>query len=176
MYNHFAHTTMNDDQTDVLTKLDLMRRTQYRRGTMTNSALDQMVSSIENFGRPQVKQYIIVLTDGSSNNGVSNSVKLHDNGVTVFSIGVGSGIDSAELSEMASDPANEYLYMIDDFDVLQDVYMMLTIGSNICVKANEFRASSEAPAVSRSFGKRPPAGVQYWYNPEGGPSAEDVLE
>lgn len=180
-----TYTTMDNNEASVAAQLDLMRRTQFRKGTMTNDALDQMLNSIETYGRADARQFLLILTDGTSNNGVTNAERLHENDVTIFSIGVGTGIDPQELSDMASEPENEYLYMIDDFNVLNDIYMMLTIGSNICIKAKlddrggATGAAGEDGLGLRAFGNSPitpPSGVIEWENPNKFPTDEDVVD
>jgi len=178
-----TYTINTGDEITVTSMIDFMKKTQFRKGTMTNSAINTMNTYIQSFGRPEAKQFVIILTDGESNNGISNVQTFHDNGVTVFSIGVGQGINQDELMEMATDPHNEYLYMLDDFNALQDVFMTLTIGSNICIKADKMAELGINPEDGenmpgmRSFGERkemPPRGVVEWKNPDGFVTDEDV--
>lgn len=61
---------------------------------------------------------------GQSNNPAataSEAAKLRAQGVTVFSIGVGSGIQDTELNAMATDPDNTHVFRVTDFSSLNTI-------------------------------------------------------
>ena len=79
-----------------------------------------------------VQQVVITLTDGGSSVGLyldpnsSDPVPdgttsqlyapdlFHNYGITSFAVGVGSGVSNAELEEIASDPDEDYMMMIEN--------------------------------------------------------------
>jgi von Willebrand factor type A domain len=74
-------------------------------------------------GRPTAPDVMIILTDGASNSrgatiAAANAAKAA--GVTIISVGIGSGVNRDELVEMASNPG--FVFTTDDFDSL--VYIL----------------------------------------------------
>ncbi|CAC5417435.1 unnamed protein product [Mytilus coruscus] len=69
--------------------------------------------------RPDAQNFLIIITDGVSNVKAENTIpeaqKAKEEGVHVITIGVGS-FDSAELRAMASEPTDNNMYIIDDFN------------------------------------------------------------
>ncbi|XP_028390643.1 uncharacterized protein LOC114515559 [Dendronephthya gigantea] len=66
-----------------------------------------------------VKKVLIVFTDGKSSGHVYQlSQQLKDVGVVIFSIGIGSGVDSSELKTMASLPASDHVFLLSHFHKL----------------------------------------------------------
>ena len=60
-----------------------------------------------------------MLTDGESVGSVDQPAQqLKGIGVTIFSIGVGSAIRVSELETMASSPASEHVYLLENFNKL----------------------------------------------------------
>lgn len=45
-------------------------------------------------------------------------LQAHQEGITVFSIGVGPNVEEDELNEIASDPDSSHAFLLDDFDEL----------------------------------------------------------
>lgn len=63
-----------------------------------------------------------MLTDGKASRGFSTDAKnLKDLNVNVYAIGIGDDISISELIEIASSPADHYVYTIEDFDNIQDI-------------------------------------------------------
>ena len=88
-----------------------------RGGTRTDLALDLVPTAFSNArvneGIPRV---VILLTDGRSNNPTLTAqaaTRVHNDNIEVYSVGIGSGINEAELHIIASDPS--YVYLITDF-------------------------------------------------------------
>ena len=109
--------------------------------TYTNYALDNMLTNIINFGRPEVKQILVLITDGKSTKGlklkdkktktkVNTAQRLHDNGVLTFAIGVGSETDQDELDLIATDPNQQFKYQIDSYKDLESIRHQ--IGQFVC--------------------------------------------
>ena len=51
----------------------------------------------------------------------SEAAKLRDDGVAVFSIGVGSGANEQELKEMATDPDDTHVFTVSNFTSLDNI-------------------------------------------------------
>ena len=86
-------------------------------GTRTDLALDLVptafINTRVNEGIPRV---VILLTDGRSNEPTLTAQaapRVHNDNIEVYSVGIGSGINEAELQIIASDPS--YVYLITDF-------------------------------------------------------------
>ena len=52
---------------------------------------------------------------------ISEAAKLRDAGVTIFSIGSGSGADEQELKAMATDPDDTHVFTVTDFTSLDNI-------------------------------------------------------
>ncbi|XP_071091672.1 uncharacterized protein [Haliotis cracherodii] len=103
-----------------------IKATKYTRGnTYTHLALQyarQTSFTAANGARPNAAKIAIVITDGQSNIPTSTKTeaqKLKDAGVTVFSIGVGSGARQTELQAMATDPDSQHVFIVTNFDALK---------------------------------------------------------
>ena len=73
--------------------------------------------------RPNVPNILIVITDGQSTSPsltTAETVKLHKiPGLTVFAIGIGSGVDKNELGRIASD--SKHVLTVSSFSSLQSI-------------------------------------------------------
>ncbi|XP_045215666.2 cartilage matrix protein-like [Mercenaria mercenaria] len=116
------------DHTDVKSLVKSVTKIRHDRGRRTNTgdaittAVNDMFT-IEAGHRPGVSRIAVVITDGRSQNVLATqaAAKLaHDSGITTFALGVGRRIDLKELADIASDPDNEYLYMVDNFNALDN--------------------------------------------------------
>ena len=96
-------------------------------GTNTGDAityLDQNMFKQANGDRPGVPNIAVIITDGRSNkpDETKAAAKLaRQHGIEVFSVGVGKGVSKTELNEMASDPDNTHVLMVDDFNKLGSI-------------------------------------------------------
>ncbi|XP_060567783.1 cell death abnormality protein 1-like [Ruditapes philippinarum] len=92
--------------------------------TRTDLALDRALAYFTSAqDRPLIPDFAIVFTDGVTNNGgedeLENSVQaLKDEGVTIFVVGIGSGIELTELQLIAS--SDEYVFQAT-FDALNTI-------------------------------------------------------
>lgn len=71
--------------------------------------------------RDNAAKIAIVITDGRSQDSAATAQEaqhLRDKGVTVFSIGVGTGPQESELRAMASDPDSDHVFIVTNFDAL----------------------------------------------------------
>ncbi|XP_055859894.1 uncharacterized protein LOC106073120 [Biomphalaria glabrata] len=99
----------------------------YVAGTHTHRALDQIINddmfSSRSGGREEAKDVVIVVTDGWSNfplKTLNSARELKISGVTVISVGVGTGINMAEIQGIASGPDD--VILASNFQSLEAVY------------------------------------------------------
>lgn len=79
-------------------------------------------------GRPNVPQFLIVITDGEAHDAVAMPAKaIRDKGVSIFSIGVGEAV-TEQLEEISG--TREKVYMEKNFDALQ--YIEKNIQFKLC--------------------------------------------
>ncbi|XP_064616968.1 uncharacterized protein LOC135480967 [Liolophura sinensis] len=87
------------------------------------TAVDRSLST--QFGaRNNVARAIILVTDGQSNNHtatVREAARARSMHITMFAIGVGSGIDVNELSDVATDPDCTHVFLVQDFSKIEDL-------------------------------------------------------
>ena len=83
-------------------------------------------------GYPRVT---VVVTDGRSNVNRSLTVPsaeaLHDNGVTVFAVGVGRNIDMDELNSIAS--SDNFIILLSRFNLMEFVGLQRRISAEACI-------------------------------------------
>ncbi|XP_062570641.1 collagen alpha-1(XX) chain-like [Saccostrea cucullata] len=92
--------------------------------------------------RDHVVSILIVMTDGMSNNANATTLqakKLHEMNIRTFVIGIGSGINLAELRLIASDP--QKVFTVSNFDALNT--LELEIMKTTC----EVSYGNDPPAV-----------------------------
>jgi uncharacterized protein YegL len=93
-----------------------------------------MLTTAHNGARPHVAKYVIVLTDGRSNDNsrtVDAAKKLHTvANVTVIAIGIGKGIDMNELNIIASD--RNHTFVVNNFDLLHTLQVELVDKTCTC--------------------------------------------
>ncbi|KAL3859113.1 hypothetical protein ACJMK2_009345 [Sinanodonta woodiana] len=107
--------------------------TRYSAGT-TNTAdaikyARETAFTTQNGARSNAAKIAIVITDGESDNSqatLSEAQKLRDIGVTIFSIGVGSGPTMTELNAIATDPDSTHVLQVTNFDKLNLIKSTLT--------------------------------------------------
>lgn len=96
-------------------------------GTNTADALKyarQTSFTTANGARAHSAKIAIVITDGKSNSAGATANEanlLRNDGVTVFSIGVGAGPKTSELNAMATDPDNQHVFVVNNFDALTQI-------------------------------------------------------
>lgn len=86
--------------------------------------LDKYAFSREYGGRDGVPRIAIVITDGTSRQPSRTrylAVKAHNQGIIMFSIGVGIYIDQLELDAMASRPISTYSFSVDNYAALTSI-------------------------------------------------------
>ena len=102
-------------------------------GTYTGAAINTMVSDLFGNGTgardsdENVPRVGIVMTDGKSSDVVSTSA---DNaravGITLFAIGIGTGIDQLELQQIGNDPDDKYVFEVNNFDIVENIRSLVS--------------------------------------------------
>ncbi|XP_052715472.1 deleted in malignant brain tumors 1 protein-like [Crassostrea angulata] len=99
---------------------------QYAAGgsTKTDRALEYARVSIFNNNRADAADIVILFTDGKSDNSEKTKEEaalLRNEGVRIFSIGVGSGPKIEELQSIASSPSDEHIFQVSSFSALSHI-------------------------------------------------------
>lgn len=103
--------------------------------TLTDKALEYVVDhSFSNASgdRPEANNILVILTDGQStdkNQTVVEADRLHHTSTRVIAIGIGNGIDSQELLDIASSP--NLVFNVDTFAALPTIEAQ--IGEVTCI-------------------------------------------
>jgi len=122
-----THVYFSDHNSKAALQQMIMDLPYDSRGTNTGAAIDHLrtvVFTTDKGMRQESAKIAIIQTDGRSNNKqltLEAAPKLRDEGVTVFAIGVGSGIDENELIGIATSPTCRHVREIDDFDELDSI-------------------------------------------------------
>lgn len=90
--------------------------------TATGDAINRAQQELTANQRPNIKNFILVLTDGRSNTGanpVTAANSARTAGSELFAIGVGTQASLPELQGIANDPDSQYLFQVTDFASLQ---------------------------------------------------------
>ena len=69
----------------------------------------------------------MILTDGRSDGNVNNPARqLKNSGIVIFSVGIGLSVNKQELEDMASDPPEEHVVMLNSFTQLSKLSSKLS--------------------------------------------------
>lgn len=129
----------SNDQTFLKQELGNLKNSYQNGITRTELALKKASAIFLRINRASAKKLLIIVTDGRTtplNNmqGVELLQEPVENlkkeGVHVMAVGVGDLINNDELNFMATDPNNENVFHIDDYDKL--VNMVDTISKAVC--------------------------------------------
>ncbi|CAH6777790.1 Col6a5 [Phodopus roborovskii] len=104
---------------DIYAAID--RMSSIKRNTLTGSALTFVNEyfDLPKGGRPQVRKFLILLTDGKAQDEVGGpAMALRNKGVTIFSVGV-YGANRAELEEISGD--GSLVFHVENFDHLKAI-------------------------------------------------------
>ena len=107
-------------------------------GTATHSAIQAARNEFKANGRSSAHKVLVIVTDGKSNSfsSTTSQAKLaRDEGMKIFAIGIGSGINLNELREVASDPDSKHV-LTGDY-TSQSFARLSQFLSNICKGESE---------------------------------------
>uniref|UniRef100_A0A8D2PTM0 Vitrin n=1 Tax=Zosterops lateralis melanops TaxID=1220523 RepID=A0A8D2PTM0_ZOSLA len=115
--------------------LNAIKRISYwSGGTSTGAAISYASEQLFSKSKPNKRKIMILITDGRSYDDVSlPAMAAHQNGVIAYSIGVAWAAPD-ELEAIASDPAKEHSFFVDEFDNLYRYVNRLI--QNICTEFN----------------------------------------
>ncbi|XP_060698510.1 collagen alpha-1(VII) chain-like [Hemiscyllium ocellatum] len=85
--------------------------------------------------RQNTPKIMVLVTDGKSADSVEEpATRLHDRGVTVFTVGI-KNADKNELKNIASDPFEEHYLFVEDFELLSTI--LAKVSRRLCFTASE---------------------------------------
>ncbi|NWI76754.1 VITRN protein, partial [Dryoscopus gambensis] len=115
--------------------LNAIKRISYwSGGTSTGAAISYASAQLFSKSKPNKRKIMILITDGRSYDDVSMpAMAAHQNGVIAYSVGVAWAAPD-ELEAIASDPAKEHSFFVDEFDNLYRYVNQLI--QNICTEFN----------------------------------------
>ncbi|NXB15105.1 VITRN protein, partial [Rhagologus leucostigma] len=115
--------------------LNAIKRISYwSGGTSTGAAISYASEHLFSKSKPNKRKIMILITDGRSYDDVSMpAMAAHQNGVIAYSVGVAWAAPD-ELEAIASDPAKEHSFFVDEFDNLYRYVNQLI--QNICTEFN----------------------------------------
>ncbi|XP_064420246.1 collagen alpha-1(XX) chain [Latimeria chalumnae] len=127
--------------------LEAVRSLRYKGGnTFTGLALTHVQEenlTPEAGARPDAPKFIILLTDGKSQDDANVSAQsLKDAGVEIFAVGV-KNADETELKQIASDPGESNVYNVVDFPLLRSVVDRLT--RTLCTRIKDKGKTQSGP-------------------------------
>ncbi|NXK59877.1 VITRN protein, partial [Sylvietta virens] len=115
--------------------LNAIKRISYwSGGTSTGAAISYASEQLFSKSKPNKRKIMILITDGRSYDDVSlPAMAAHQNGVIAYSVGVAWAAPD-ELEAIASEPAKEHSFFVDEFDNLYRYVNQLI--QNICTEFN----------------------------------------
>ncbi|XP_013401673.1 ZP domain-containing protein-like [Lingula anatina] len=139
-YSDYAVQELNlnthSTEAAILAAVDRIRQ----MGDGTNTALALSTVRTSSFtaargDRPNVPNLVIVMTDGRSNDMAATAREANKlrNIASVFAIGVGSNVNTAELKAMATDPDSKFVFTVTDFSALSNIETQLA--TDACAQA-----------------------------------------
>lgn len=137
-FNDVVHNqfdlNQHNTQNDVIQALSAVP---YTPGSTHTADALQYVSrqsfSTSHGGRTNVPHIAILITDGPSITKDITKIEgqiAKDNGILIYSVGVGGGVDVDELTSIASDPKSRYVTTAENYDSLSSISDLLA--SKIC--------------------------------------------
>ena len=112
-----------DNKDDVFGAIDAIRYT--GGGTYTPGALKTVrteMFTVANGDRAGVNNIAIVVTDGvSKGDPIKSADEARSEGIHIFVIGIGFSMNIDQLKGMANKPAEDNLFLIDDFNALDAI-------------------------------------------------------
>lgn len=108
----------------------------YGDGTNTYEGINTAASLLGHQKDIGVSRVLIVLTDGRSNSRTSTlqaAQAAKDQGIQIYAVGIGSGVDVNELQDMASSPSSDYLLPIGNFSTAAFNEMIEPLRKSACL-------------------------------------------
>lgn len=125
-------------------------------GTNINSAVNLCIDELtSSYALPDNEKIIILLTDGDGTYYSSTTQRAKNNDITIYTVGLGSAVNSTLLSNIASQTGGEYYHilngsdLIDAFDSIRDE----TIGDTTDSDQDGLYDTSEQLGMRNQFGE-----------------------
>ena len=107
-------------------------------------AISQFVES--SYDRNDAYKYIIFLTDGDGSYNTSYTDRANENGIVIYTIGLGDGVNQNILENIAEGTGGKYFFA-STADVLNDIY------NNVSEETVDYSTDSNADGISDYFTK-----------------------
>lgn len=130
---------------DASTARALVSAAPYPGGTTyTGLAIDASVNSFEALSQDrQWSRVCIILTDGQSHDSVVEPARrAQESGITMFTIGIGSGVDTGELLEISNGVA-EHVFDAGAYDSLDNI--LWTLKGHVCTAPVTLESPTTTP-------------------------------
>uniref|UniRef100_A0A0B7AJL4 VWFA domain-containing protein n=1 Tax=Arion vulgaris TaxID=1028688 RepID=A0A0B7AJL4_9EUPU len=129
--DHKLHISINNNFTKEKLQSEIKKAPYLKGNTFISRALKGMM--VHGFSskavRAGVPRIAVLLTDGMSRHkqlAADNATLAKREGIFIFTVGIGNGVDKDELREIASDPKTTFYYHASDFDNLKDIRSQLS--------------------------------------------------
>ncbi|CAG5135397.1 unnamed protein product, partial [Candidula unifasciata] len=124
--------SLSDKQTHEYIHQALANAPYITGGTNTAFAIKHARKLFKSSGgaRYDAAHVIIILSDGQSNNlkeTIAEASHAHSDGVYIFSIGIGNKTEAEELMALASDPDDQFVFHVNDYEALSEIKELLAI-------------------------------------------------
>ncbi|ESO94583.1 hypothetical protein LOTGIDRAFT_118058 [Lottia gigantea] len=101
-------------------------------GTSTEAAIQYLreVGFSKDNARSDVAHVGIIVTDGQSRSFEKTAKEAglaHKQAIQLFAVGVGKAVDEEEMLEIASDPDENYVFRVDDYEALKKIESLLAV-------------------------------------------------
>jgi collagen type VI alpha len=103
--------------------------------TNTAAAIELARQQFIQNGREGVPHAIVLITDGLSNDKdatIQAAVNARGNGIEIFAIGVGAGVDSDELNAIATDPDSTHVSLLNSFSAQTLGSILKPLAQRVC--------------------------------------------
>ena len=100
--------------------------------TATDSALDLLNREGFSGNHRYVPKIGIIVTDGEATDKIKTEAaaqKAKNNGITLFTVGIGSQINTQELNKIASSPTQEHVFLVTEFNKLLSIVSSVAEGT-----------------------------------------------
>eukprot|EP00122_Pirum_gemmata_P001285 Pgem_evm1s1147 len=111
------YSSSHDAITNTLNRLTYDNNDMVYGSTMLEAALKKTNEQILPNGRPNTPRVLLIMADGQANdNPIPEAQKLRAEGTTILALGIGSGVDAAQLEAITG--SKEYVFYADSFDTI----------------------------------------------------------
>ena len=149
---YWEYLGFSNDRKQIENAIERLRNNYSAGGTNTDIALSDAYNKFREQGQNS-KNYLIVVTDGDSNDPVATQLyadNLKADGVTIFSVGMGQAVNNQilidELLGMASEPKSDHMFTSDNFDDLQ-----IDLLGNLAVQLCDIPTDSSSVGLKVSY-------------------------